>query len=111
MKIRIACIECGTIKEAEVGAGRPRYFCSDRCRYDCHRKIVADASVGKDYDAKRRIIDGQYREARKSTRSLSTLRRRAMGDLIGGGWAVGTVAQLFDVSEQRVREIVKRKEA
>jgi len=107
--IKIKCIECGTEKEVKPGRGRPRYFCGDPCRVKAYRKEKGSDRVASEYAAKKRVIDKQYSEARRSSGSIEHLRTKAICDLVSMAWTVGNIAKLFHVSEQRIRKVMERK--
>ena len=104
--IIIECIECGEPKEVNPGRGRPRYFDKDACRLKAHRKAKDSQEAALDYLVKRAVIDKQYAEARRTSRSPTALRRRAMSLLNEQGWSIVDIGVLFGISEQRVRKIV-----
>jgi len=104
--LRIHCIECDTVKEVEVGRGRPRYFCDDPCRLKAYRKSKLSTEAAEEYARKRAVIDKQYRDARRTSRSPASLRRRAMSILSREAWSIIDIALLFNITEQRVRNIL-----
>jgi len=107
--MRIECIECGKVQEVELTRGRPRFFCPEKCRGKAYYKCQANPDLVKEYEAKRQVIKRQYREAKRTSRSLSGLRRRAMSVLRSHGWSVGDIAILFEVSDTRVRAILTKR--
>ena len=107
--MRIECIECGTVKEVAAGPGGYRFFCRSRCRMAAHLKCKADPALIEEYDAKRDVIRRQYREARRTSRSPLGLRRRAISLLRENEWSVGDLAVLFELSDTRVRQLLKKR--
>ena len=107
--IKIKCIKCGAEKEVKPGRGRPRYFCGDPCRIKAHREERGSSKAATEYAAKKRVIDKQYAEARRSSGSVQHLRTKAIADLMSMAWTVGNIAKLFHVSEQRIRKVMERR--
>ncbi len=105
--IVIQCIECGGKKEVNPGRGRRRYFDLDSCRLKHYRRSKTE-KTSPEYAEKRAVIDRQYEQARRTSRSPTSLRRRAMGILFEQKWSVSDLSTLFGISEQRVRQIIGR---
>ena len=104
--ITIICIECGASKEVTPGRGRTRYTCSDKCRLRVYRKEKGSDRFAERYRKARSIIDQQYKEARRTSVTPNALRSKAICALYSVDWAVGNIAKLFGVTEQRIRTIV-----
>lgn len=107
--MRIECIECGTVMELAAGSGRQRFFCKTSCKNTAYYKCKANPDLIEEYDAKREVIRRQYKEARRTSRSPAGLRRRAMAVLRENEWSIGDIAIVFDISETRVHQLLKKR--
>lgn len=101
--MRIECVRCGKVKEVVVGRGRPRFFCDDKCRMAASRE--KDPDVRAEMNRKKEVIRRQYKEARKSSMNVTSLRGRAMKTLRVNGWSAKNIGIVFELTDERVRQI------
>jgi len=103
----VECIECGLVKPATPGPGRPRYYCDDECRQAANSKMNKNPLLIKKYAMKKRNIRVLYKEYRSSSMSIEGLRKIAIRQLSRTGWSNDNIGKLFGITDERVRLLIK----